>query len=256
MCPGRLGVRPSRIRSARPGRASLRVPSAITAVPLTNTQGMPAACRRGWSNVAGVGHRLGVEQHQIGVVALPDQTPAVQAQPGRGPSGEVVDAVGQLENAELAHVVPEVAREGAPGPWVRLGTRQDRVRAAAVRAVPHDRADVLLVPDVLQDRGAQPVAEQQVEAHLRRRGAGPFRQRRDSAADRARQVRVAHPADLDRGPVGDTAVAAVAADLLQLEPDPFSGRGIGELGQLRVRAAGRGPARPSETSVVAPGRYG
>ena len=114
--------------------------------------------------LAGVGVRRGVpdpirvEQDQVGVVTDPHQPAVDQVQPGGRPPGQVVDAVLQTEHPELADVVTEIARERPPGPRVRLLPHQDRVGTAGVRGVPHDRPDVLLVADVLQDRGRQPIA--------------------------------------------------------------------------------------------------
>jgi hypothetical protein len=71
------------------------------------------------------------------------------------------DALLKTENAQLPYVPAEILRERAVRARVRLVAAQDAVRAAGVDPVPHDRPHVLLVPDVLEDRRAQPVVEEQ-----------------------------------------------------------------------------------------------
>ena len=95
---------------------------------------------------------------------------------------------------------------------MRLGADEQSVAAAGVPRVPHDRLHVLLVADVLQDAGAELVAD----AGCRRT---PRRARGSRAVAICAIVRptvsvelgVGDAADLQGVPLGDHAVAAVGA---------------------------------------------
>ena len=141
----------------------------MTKRPSISTCGMPVGRARGSSNVEPAADRVRVEEDQVGAVALADQAPVGQPQPGGGARGEVRDALLQGEHAQLPHVAAEILREGAVRARVRLVALEDAVAAAGVDAVPHDRPDVLLVADVLEDRRAEPVLDQQAA------GGGPGR---------------------------------------------------------------------------------
>src|SRR5689334_1965142 len=93
----------------------------------------------------GVGDRLGIEQHQIGGETLAHETPVDQPQSTRCTSAEVTDALFQRHQTEVAAVVPEVAREGAPSAGMRFRTDQQTVAAAGMPGISHDGLYVLLV---------------------------------------------------------------------------------------------------------------
>ena len=76
------------------------------------------------------------------------------------------DRVRQGQDALLAHVVPEISREGHPRTRVRLGAHEDAIAAARVTRMAHHRTDVFRVADMLEDAGAEPVGDQQIQRHL------------------------------------------------------------------------------------------
>ena len=107
------------------------------------------------------------------------------------------------------------------------------------------------MPDVLQDRGGQPVLGPAGRRTPRLAGGSPAlgERRRRCARPTAVQRRVPHPADLDRVPVHDAAVAAVGADLLQLVGDPRSR----PPGRASRASSASGPPSAAQLGSSAPG---
>src|SRR4029077_18931668 len=165
----------------------------------------------------GVGDRGRFEQHQIGGVALADEAAVGEPKPLCGTAGQVVDAFLEAQQADLADVVSQVAWKGAPRSRMWSIADQNGIAASHVLGVHHDCANILLVADMLQNRGSQLVAPQQIEEHVHRRESTVGRDRVDRPADVLVKGGVADSADLDGLPFhGDavTAVGAVNVDVL------------------------------------------
>ena len=120
---------------------------------------------------------------------------------------------------------------------------QDAVAARAVVRVAHDGAHVVLVADVHQDAGAEPVGSHQIQRGGRRIGAAELRPLGDGAADRGLELGIGDPRDLDGRPVDGLAVRTVGAGHLERFADPLARVGVVEQQQRRIRPARVRPPR-------------
>lgn len=142
-----------------------------------------------------------------------------------------------------SRVAAEVVRERAVRARVRLEALEDAVAAARVHRVLHDRPDVLLVADVLEDRRAQLVVDEQTARGHPRRLAAHVGRLLDRLADTGREPRVGHAGDLDGVPLDGHTVAAVRPDDLHVVADLLGGRVVLQPLHDLVGAALAGPAR-------------
>ena len=113
--------------------------------PFTMTRSMPAAGRVGASKVARSRDRLRIEDDEIGVGAGPYLAAIGEPEPGGGEARHAAHRILEGEEAELARIVAEHAREGAPKPRVRVAVVGKAVRADHGVLVGHDAANVRLV---------------------------------------------------------------------------------------------------------------
>ena len=146
-----------RRRAVRPARRS-GAPSASAARPLTNTYRMPGGGQPRLGEGRAVGHRVRIEQHQVGGVARLHQAPVAQPQPagGAGRSGGRRTPRGRGCPGRGCSGRGSAGR--CPTPAGAACRRPAARRCRRCARVAHDRAHVLLVPDVLQDAGAELVA--------------------------------------------------------------------------------------------------
>ena len=188
-------------------------------------------------------HGVRVEQDQIGDRSHRDPSPVVQAQPVGRQGGEMDDRLGKRQHLLFPDVPAQVPGEGAGAAGVGLVAHQQTVAAAHVTLVAHDRADVGLVADVMEDAHGQTVLDQQVAEHL---GRGPLLgpgDLGDGAAHPAGERGIAHSGDLHGVPVDrDPMVPVAALDLHHLS-DPGASVGFGQHLQGVLEVAGGGPAR-------------
>ena len=110
-------------RSARPGSAGVRCPSASTSSPLTSTWstpcgGLPAVVVR-----RAVADAVGVEDDDVRRHPGADQPAVAEAEPPRGMGRQVLHGLLQGPGARLADVVAEVAAEAAAAARVRPACR-------------------------------------------------------------------------------------------------------------------------------------
>src|SRR6478672_3491802 len=133
---------------------------------------------------------------------------------------------------------------------------QNGIAATHVFGVHHDCANVLLVADMLKNRGSQLVALQQVEEHVHRRESAVCRNRVDRPTDVLVKGDVTDSADLDGLPFHGDAVTAIGAVDVDVLGDSRAGLRI-----LQSSSALSGPPDIAQLGsradrVVAPGRYG
>ena len=76
----------------------------------------------------GVLDLLRIEQDQVRGIALTQQAAVGKAEAGGGETRHLVDRVFQTEEPDIAHIVTEDAREGAPEPWMRMLIVRQTVR--------------------------------------------------------------------------------------------------------------------------------
>ncbi|MDI2023426.1 hypothetical protein PJL18_03974 [Paenarthrobacter nicotinovorans] len=186
----------------------------------------------------GIADGCGVEEYDVGCVTFADQSPAAELEAGGGPAREVVDCFFEAEQAEVAGVMAEVARERAPGAGVWFGADQESVTAAGVRAVLHDGLDVFLVTDVLQDAGAEAVFGEDAHENVEGILPGFGRDVLDGLSHEFCERRVLHSADFQGVPLGNDAVAPVGAVDLHGFTDARAGVRVRQPGQGGLGAAG------------------
>src|SRR4051812_24335508 len=174
----------------------------------------------------GVGDQGWVEEHEICGVANANDPAVGEPKPFGRTTGQMVDALFQAEQTDLADVMTEVPRKGAPCPRMWSGSDQNGVAATHVLGVHHDRADVLLVADVLKDGRGQLVTRQQIEEDLDRGNSTIRGDRLDRPSDVLVELAVGHAADLDGVPFDGDAVAPVGAVYVDVLADSGTDVGI------------------------------
>ena len=94
----------------------------------------------------------GIEQHEVREGAFADDAAVLQAEHLGGAAGHLVDRLLHAEEAEVARIVAEHAREGAPEARVGIGVVRQSVAADHREVVLHDPLHVLFVH--LEEDGA------------------------------------------------------------------------------------------------------
>ena len=142
-CHGHEAAAPRRKR--RPGSAPVGSPSRSATTPFTTTSRTPTESWWGSANVARSATRVRVEDDQVGGVPGLEHTAVGEAEGGRGQRRHPPDGLRQGQDAELAGVVAEDARERAVGAGMGGGVeaaahRGDRTRRRSRRRPTAPRA--------------------------------------------------------------------------------------------------------------------
>ena len=99
---------------------------------------------------SGVGNGRGVEQDQVGELAIGDAAPVNEPESVTGQAGHAPHGLGQFEHTLLAHVVTKHLGEGTEQPWMWLASKvSDAVGADHHQWVPQVLFDVCVVDNEL-----------------------------------------------------------------------------------------------------------
>ena len=138
----------------------------------------------------------------------------------------MADRLLEREDAELARVMSEVARERSPTTWMRTAANQNAVAASRMRRVLHDRPDVLFVANLVQRRRHQAIIGCQTTEEIHRALAPLGRELGNRVADGPALRRIADATNDDPRPVDRYAMEAISAGLLELDTQLLAQAGV------------------------------